>query len=357
MPYKRKDGNPRKPWMSQVMVGGKAVRKSFATKQEAITWEVEQKRKVVSLTATVSLGEWAIRYLDYAKSRFAPKTYQEKVSAFKRFFSTFDRGKGVEALTCGDVLLHLKEQRDGRSGYAANKDRKNLAAAWAWGMKYVNDFPKDRPNPCLVEKFPEERQKRYVPPEQHFWAVYDASLNDQDRVMLLAYLHLAARRSELFRLKWEDVDFSGARVRLYTRKTKDGSWEEGWLPMTDDLHDSLLSHKQKRLHDLWVFVDPELRQPFLQRRHWMGRQCKRAGVKPFGLHAIRHLTASILAKAGVAMIDIQAILRHKNLATTERYIRRIESLRPALYALPRIKKATNATTKDPAQDLAANVSG
>ena len=27
--------------------------------------------------------------------------------------------------------------------------------------------------------------------------------------MLLAFLHLAARRGEIFRLTWEDVDFNG----------------------------------------------------------------------------------------------------------------------------------------------------
>ncbi|WP_407844607.1 tyrosine-type recombinase/integrase [Desulfovibrio falkowii] len=43
----------------------------------------------------------------------------------------------------------------------------------------------------------------------------------------------------------------------------------------------------------------------------------------FCLHAIRHLTATLLAKDGVPMKDIQAILRHKRLATTENYIARM----------------------------------
>jgi hypothetical protein len=37
------------------------------------------------------------------------------------------------------------------------------------------------------------------------------------------------------------------------------------------------------------------------------------------------------------MILIREILRHKNLATTERYIRRLEDLRPALRVLSRQK--------------------
>ncbi len=33
------------------------------------------------------------------------------------------------------------------------------------------------------------------------------------------------------------------------------------------------------------------------------------------------------------MIDIKEILRHRNLATTERYIKRLSSLRPAMQVL------------------------
>lgn len=51
--------------------------------------------------------------------------------------------------------------------------------------------------------------------------------------------------------------------------------------------------------------------------------CKRAGVKHFTFHGIRHLTASILAQQGIDIPTIQAILRHKNSMTTTRYIHRL----------------------------------
>lgn len=52
----------------------------------------------------------------------------------------------------------------------------------------------------------------------------------------------------------------------------------------------------------------------------MKKICKRAGVEPFGFHAIRHLTASILFGKGHKLATIQAILRHESKTTTEKYL-------------------------------------
>ena len=72
----------------------------------------------------------------------------------------------------------------------------------------------------------------------------------------------------------------------------------------------------------------------------MKRLCELAKVKPFGFHAIRHLTASILHRKGYELGAIQAILRHHSPSTTERYLRRIspERVREVLEDLAKSKK-------------------
>jgi len=277
---------------------------------------------------SLTLIEWATKYLEYSKVKFAGLTFNEKRLVFKRFFKSVDPLLTVDKIKPVQVLNYLRNQATDRSGYAANKDRKNLLAAWNWGIKYL-DLPS--PNPCLTERFPEERHNRYIPPESDFWKVYEVA-EGQDKIMLLAYLHLAARRSELFRLRWEDVDFFNQRVRIGTRKRLGGSLEYDLLPMTDELFNAMILHRQLAKCD-WVFTNQESSEPYKVRQKHMRQLCKRAGVKAFGYHAIRHLTASMLAQADVPMVTIQRILRHKNLTTTERYIRGLEPVRPALEVL------------------------
>ena len=70
----------------------------------------------------------------------------------------------------------------------------------------------------------------------------------------------------------------------------------------------------------------------------MRKWCERAEVTPFGWHAIRHLTASILYRAGYSVSHIQKVLRHKNPNTTEKYLKTlgIEDVRQSLeYGLKR----------------------
>jgi integrase len=244
-------------------------------------------------------------------------------------------------------MTFIIKQKEGRSGYAANKDRKNLVAAWNWGMKYMNP-PLPGPNPCLVDKMPEIRNPRYVPPEEDFWKVYEKA-KGQDQVMLLAFLHLAGRRGEIFRLTWSDVDFGNSRVRLWTRKRMGGAYEYDWLPMTKELRKSLMWWwDQRPIKDnpnVFFSVDESecnkknYGKPFKYRQHFMSELCDDVKAKRFGFHSIRHLTASILYKFGYEVAVIQSILRHKSPGTTERYLKSIgiERVREALEDLSREK--------------------
>lgn len=265
----------------------------------------------------VSLIEWANAYLDHTKNTVSEKTYrEEKVPALKRLLREIDPDLPVDKIAPRMCLEFLTTQFNERSGNAANKDRKNLSAAWNWGIKYM-DLPKDNPF-SAVDPFPSDKQPRYVPPEKDFWKVFDVASDDQ-KDLLLTFLHTAARRGEVHRMKWEDIDFTRNRIRLGTRKRMGGSLEYDLIPMTESLKAILSNRLSNDNSSEYVFHDED-GGPFKYRQHLLRRLCRKAGVKKFGFHSIRHLSASILAHHGVDIPTIQSILRHKNIYTTSRYL-------------------------------------
>jgi len=141
----------------------------------------------------------------------------------------------------------------------------------------------------------------------------------------------AARRNEVLFLKKTDLHFDAQEISLWTRK-RVGGLEEDRLPMTVELYNALLQQVQTNDSE-YVFIDPTTDEPYKKRQHWLENCCKRAGVKRFGFHAIRRLTASILAKNNVPLPVIQAILRHHKISTTDRYIKNLENIRPHLKVL------------------------
>lgn len=341
----------KKRWRATIMVEGQRQDQLFPDNskesfRKAVIWEKEEKQKLENQIDMVCLTvlTWANRYLDDVNMRFSDKTIKEKESAFRNLFKfKIELAElEVERITPSVALEYLTMQATNRSGNAANKERKNLAAAWDWGSKYLDYFPDKSMNPFrVVDKFPENRSPRYVPPEEDFWKVFE-NTEGQNRVMLLTFLHLAARRSEIFNLTWEDVDFGNRQIRLWTSKRKGGTKEFDWLPMTTELKQTLIQWWQQRplKESPYVFVclddrpccDIYYGRPYKNRQQFMRRLCKRVGVKRFGFHAIRHLTASILYHKGYDLSVIQSILRHKSPTTTNRYLRSLglEKTREAL---------------------------
>lgn len=344
MAYKRtRNGKTR--WVAEIMQDGKRRSKLFTTKTAALKWEKQTRKEEFEDTTSMPAKEWAAEYLDYAK-RYSPKVVNEKKTTFDRFLRHAGKTISIDSITPRKALLFLQSQYRERSGHAANKARKNMVAAWNWGIKYMG-MPV--PNPfAVVEKFPQEEQGHYVPPEKDFWATLDVA-EGQEWVLLLTFLHTAGRRGEIYKLQWDDVDFANQRIRLRTRKRMGGSLESDWLPMTDELHGILLEHRQHAISE-WVFPQRKRQhkgQPYKEMRRFPQRLCEKAGVKPFGCHGIRGLAASILAKHNVPMIAIAQLLRHKNLRTTERYVRGLETVRPHL----RVLEGGMRQRKDNVRDL------
>jgi len=324
MPYKRvRKGKVQ--WVVDIKTPEKRITKIFRTKNEAVEFEVKIKKliKAKTSTNTISLLEWAEKYLDFCKDRVTERVWKEKKDALQRLFKGLNPDWPVERITPELAIKKLQQRREESTGYQANKDLVHLKAAWNWGQKYLSSWPQI-PNPFNLPKFPYKKWTKYVPPMEDVQKVLEV-MEPKDRTMLLFLLHTGARKNEVFKLKWSDIDFANNQVWLTTRKRRGGMEERDSIPLTQELREALLKLRAESGQHEYVFVNRK-GKPYKDRNHWLPNACKKAGVKTFRFHAIRHLTASWLDAHGVPLTTIQRILRHRNSYTTARYLHELRGI-------------------------------
>lgn len=328
MPYKTTKRN-KQVVIATVMVAGQRRQKTFPgqTKtvwRKAIVWENRKKKELRSTGREKTVREWMDEYLSFAAVKFKGRnTLSAKTAALQKIVAFCGADMMAANITVADCLKHLRQQAVLRTNNAANRDRKELAAAWEFGRKYSGFSPV---NPFrFVDKFPEERHPRYVPPMDDFLKVLHRATG-QDFVMLMVFLCLAPRRSEVFGIKRSDIDFVNKRIKIWTRKRKGGNLEYDWLPIVDGLlpilKKWLIVRKKTKSKYPHIFLSRS-GKPFIERADFMGRICRQARVKKFGFHGIRHLTAVYLYHHGEKTQTIQLILRHLDPRTTSKYLKKI----------------------------------
>lgn len=244
-----------------------------------------------------------------------------------RHFFSFCRERnisGIEAISKPILVQWLSELASEKGPDRANRYRKNLLAAWHLGIDAVEGFPQDAPFLDRIKPFPVDSQDRYVPHDEDVIRVFKAA-KGQDLVMLLTFYYTGARRSEVFRLTWADVDLHERRIRFVDHKGGFGKKRVRWLPMHPTLVDTLFWWRDARpcnVENVFMRLDHDsvLGEPFSTRQKLMPILCARAGVRPFGFHALRHKAAAI-AFTVAGLNAAQQLMGHSRATTTDIYVR------------------------------------
>ena len=187
---------------------------------------------------------------------------------------------------------------------------------------------------------PVEKKVKYVPSKQDVLKVILTAEPDvQDYLWVIK--ETMGRMSEVNRLTWADVNFEDRFVVLYTKKKKGGHLTPRKVPMTNRLYQVLLHrHENRIMRNSWVFW-----HRYWDRKKIMKSLCKKAGVRYFRYHALRHFGASILDNANVNIGSIQRILGHENRTTTEIYLHSIgESEREAMKIYEELTEKSHTTS-------------
>jgi site-specific recombinase XerD len=155
------------------------------------------------------------------------------------------------------------------------------------------------------------------------WERHFPGKPERDLLLLAVMAYAGLRRSELLGLDWDDLDLS--RWLLRVRKAKGG--RQRTIPIHPALAPLIVDYYATRvpLTEQALFVgvqgkrlnDTQLDQLF---RHYVSASGvgERKRVTP---HTLRHVFASELLHAGANLRQIQELLGHKHLDSTQRYTR------------------------------------
>ena len=133
-------------------------------------------------------------------------------------------------------------------------------------------------------------------------------------VVVLA-LSTGARKSEIIKLGWKDVDLKRGIIVLHETKNR----ERRALPLTGRALELVKElSKVRRLDTDLLFPGHDPRQPMDLRAPWEAA-LKKAGIEDFRFHDLRHSAASYLAMSGASLVEIADVLGHKTLQMVKRY--------------------------------------
>lgn len=138
--------------------------------------------------------------------------------------------------------------------------------------------------------------------------------DDHLRPIVITALNTGMRKGEILSLKWENIDLKHGFILL--DKTKNDERRE--IPINSTLK-AVLQSLQRRLDTPYVFYDPKTGKPYRDIKRSFNTALRKAGIRDFHFHDLRHTFASHLVMSGVDLTTVSKLLGHKSLTMTLRY--------------------------------------
>jgi integrase len=186
----------------------------------------------------------------------------------------------------------------------------NLALKW--------EVPGIKANPCKGIPLMEENNKRdrYLSVEeaQRLYEAVCKSENTMLKFIVPMLILTGARKREVLDAKWTDFDLSRRAWRIPITK----SGRARHVPLSDGAL-SLLASMPREAGVDWAFANPETGKPYVSIYCAWNTARQNVGLSDVRMHDLRHSFASLLINAGRTLYEVQHILGHTQVKTTQRY--------------------------------------
>lgn len=254
---------------------------------------------------------------EHADARLKPRSAAEYRRLVERLVSPGFQRKPIGEVVRSDLAQVHHALRE--TPYQANRLLAVLSKFFNWCERH--GFRPDNSNPARhIEKFKEEKRKRYLSAEELDRlgdvlrkAEQEGSLDQYGAAAIRLIVLTGARLSEILTLRWSEVDFAGQCLRLEDSKT--GAKSVYLNPAAVEVLSSLprlegnpfvICGRREGMHLV------NLQKPWRRIR-------EAAGLSDVRLHDNRHSFASFAVASGMSLPLIGALLGHSQPQTTARY--------------------------------------
>ncbi|TRZ92726.1 MAG: site-specific integrase [Rhodocyclaceae bacterium] len=260
-----------------------------------------------------------VRYIQSTKDEMrSPERVGYAVKRLQPFFT----GMVLERLKRADVSSYIEKRKLEKIGAGTiNRELDTLSAAinyartrWDWEM--------NNPVSGMSLREPEGRL-RWISRAEADTLIGEAEKEARSPHLadfIRLGLNTGCRKNEMLKLSWARVDLRGNRFFLDSEHTKSG--KRRVVPLNGEARKALLGRARFRAEfcpdSIWVFAHKNGEQVKFMQKGFQAA-CKRAAIKDFRVHDLRHTCASWMVQQGVSLMEVRDVLGHSSIQMSERY--------------------------------------
>ena len=225
-----------------------------------------------------------------------------------------------------DDIVALHQGRRANGGAPASANRLLILMRYIFNLALRWETPGVIKNPTKDVPLFEENNKRerYLSQEeaQRLYAVIQDSDSRMLQFIVPMLLLTGARKREVLDARWSDFDMGQQVWRVSISK----SGKPRYIPLSGGvvhllaaLRQEQASWPEKQRDCPWVFPNPDTGKPYVSIYYAWDTARQRAGLPEVRIHDLRHTFASYLINAGRSIYEVQRILGHTQIKTTQRY--------------------------------------
>lgn len=259
-------------------------------------------------------------------SAFVNETYMPYIRSHKRSWETDEILLRVHVLphwghlhldeiTNRHVIKLLSEHRLTHKPASTNRVYDMLNTVFHLGIRWDTGLTA---NPLKnVRRYKENNKRERYLTEEEARRLFDAletSQSPQLKHIVAMLLLTGARLSEVLNSRWEDFDSDTKMWKIEVNK----SGKTRYVPLSDGaIH--LLDSMPSIAGCPYPFANPKTGKPYTSIFYAWNVVRQRAGLSDLRIHDLRHSFASFLINRGRSIYEVQKILGHSQIRTTQRY--------------------------------------